>query len=224
MTWLRAAGAKNLRILHTLDRSAANSDSFVEPLRHARGVWFAEGNSWRHQDSYLDTKVQRELFALLDRGGVIGGGSAGARIQGEYIPIRSPEPAQRAIPIADRRRGFGLLHDVIVDPHVLVRNRQFDLIADVMAHPTMLGIGIDENTAIVVQADRFEVIGSSYVLIYDIEHQILPSAEESTRTAGGLFYFLRPGDRYDIASRQALRPATGKPPTDRVVARPWKDN
>jgi cyanophycinase len=224
MNLLRAAGAKNLRILHTLDRRIADSDAFVEPLRHARGVWFAEGNSWRHQDSYLGTKVQRELFALLDRGGVIGGGSAGARIQGEYIPIRSPEPAQRAIPVADRRRGLGLLHDVIIDPHVLVRNRQFDLAAEIEVHPQMLGIGIDENTAIVVQGDRFEVIGSSYVIIYDNHHQMLPSADEATRTAGGRFYFLRPGDNYDMASRQALRPPTGNPPTNRLVERPWKTN
>lgn len=219
---LRAAHARNLKILHTRDRTVANSDAFVEPMRHAGGIWFAEGNSWRHQDAYLDTKVQRELNALLDRGGVVGGGSAGGRIQGEYIPLRSAEPTQRAIPKKDWRRGFALLHNVAVDAHVLVRNRQFDMLGLVEAHPNLLGIGIDENTAIVVHGDAFDVIGSSYAIIYDDTRQILPVNDESLRTVGGRFYFLRPGDHYDMSTRLASRPPAGQPPTDRAVRLPWK--
>src|SRR5688572_10248916 len=154
LRWLKEAGAKNLRLLHTRDRDVANSEAFVRPLREARGVWFAEGNSWRHADAYLDTRVHRELLALLERGGVIGGGSAGARIQGDYVPLRSPEPEDRALPREHWRRGFGLLRNVIVDVHVLARNRQFDLIGIVNAHPHMLGVGIDENAAIVVKGDE----------------------------------------------------------------------
>jgi cyanophycinase len=219
---LRAAHARNLKILHTRDRNVANSDAFVEPMRHAGGIWFAEGNSWRHQDAYLDTKVQHELFALLARGGVVGGGSAGGRIQGEYIPLRSPEPKQRAIPEKDWRRGFGLLKNVAIDAHVLVRNRQFDMLGLIEAHPNLLGIGIDENTALVVHGDAFDVIGSSYAIIYDDTRQIQPVNDESLRTVGGRFYFLRPGDHYDMSTRLASRPPSGHPPTDRVVRSPWK--
>src|SRR5262249_37180112 len=152
---------------------------------------FAEGNSWRHQDAYLDTKMHKELLALLDRGGVIGGGSAGARVQGGYIPLRSPEPKQPALPETDWRRGFAPLRNVAVDAHVLVRNRQFDLVGLIEAHPNLLGIGIDENTAIVVHGNAFDVIGSSYVAIYDNTTQIAPVNDESLRTVGGPFYFLR---------------------------------
>lgn len=218
---LRAAGARNLQLLHTRDRRVANSDAFVEPMRRAGGVWFAEGNSWRHADAYLDTKVHKALFALLDRGGVVGGGSAGARIQSDYMMLRSTEPARRAIPEKDWRRGFRLLRNVIIDPHVLVRNRQFDLIGVVQAHPEMLGIGIDENTAIVVRGDSMEVIGSSYVLIYDNRRQILPEPPATQRTVGGLFYFLRRGDLYDLKTRQAVRPAPRPRPIDRVAERRW---
>jgi cyanophycinase len=218
---LRAAGARNLQLLHTRDRRVANSDAFVEPIRRARGVWLAEGNSWRHADAYLDTKVHEELFALLDRGGVVGGGSAGARIQSDYMMLRSPEPAQRAIPQKDWRRGFRLMRNVIIDPHVLVRNRQFDLIGVVRAHPEMLGIGIDENTAIVVHGDSMEVIGSSYVLIYDNQRQILAEPPATERTVGGLFYFLRRGDLYDLRTRQAVRPAPRPRPIERVAERRW---
>ena len=222
LAWLRRAGAKNLRLFHTRDRAVANSDAFVEPLRRAGGIWFAEGNSWRHADAYLDTKVHRELFALLDRGGVVGGGSAGARIQSDYIPLRSPEPEDRAIPRSDWRRGFRLLPNVIVDVHVLARNRQFDLIGMVKARPHMLGIGIDENTAIVVRGDSFEVIGSSYVLIYDNTRQIPPDPPETLRTVGGPFYALRGGDVYDLRTREAIRAGRAGRPIERVVVRAWE--
>jgi cyanophycinase len=217
----RRAGAHNLTILHTRDRNVANSDAFVAPLKSAGGVWFEEGNAWRHQDAYLDTKVHAALFALLDRGGVVGGGSAGARIQSDFLPLRSAEPTERAIPERDWRRGFRLLKNVIIDPHVLVRNRQFDLIGMVNAHPGMLGIGIDENTAIVVQGDSFEVIGTSYVLIYDRRFQILPEGEGTPQTGQGLFFFLRPGDTYEMTTGQASRPGSGQQPFGRVVQKPW---
>jgi cyanophycinase len=222
LRWLKLAGATNLKLLHTTERAVANSDAFVEPIRKARGIWFAEGNSWRYQDAYLDTKVQSEVMALLARGGVVGGGSAGARIQSDYLPYRSPEPSTRAIPKSRWRSGFALVRNVIIDPHVLARNRQFDLIGMVKAHPNMLGIGIDEDAAIVVRGDRFEVIGNSYAIIYDNQRQIAPESGETLRTTGGLFYMLRPGDSYDMQSRRASRPPSGEAPTNRLIERAWQ--
>jgi len=220
----REAGARNLTVLHTRDRGVANTDAFVAPLRRARGVWFMGGSHWRHTDAYLDTKVHAELFALLDRGGVIGGGSAGAHIQGEWMNVsRSPERefSERTLPKEDWRRGFRFLRDVIVDVHVLARNRQFDMVGVINAHPQMLGIAVDENTAIVVQGDRFEVIGTSYAIIYDNQSQLPPDGPETWRTLGGPFYFLRPGDTYDMKTREAFRPTTTRRPLERVVKRPW---
>ncbi len=163
-----------------------------------------------------------ELFALLDRGGVIGGGSAGAHVQGEIMNVsRSPERefSERTLPREDWRRGFGLLRGVIIDVHVLARNRQFDMIGVLNANPRMLGIAIDENTAIVVQQDKFEVIGTSYVIIHDDQRQIPPDPPETMRTVGGPFYFLRPGDRYDLVTREASRPGRTQRPIGRVGRR-----
>ena len=218
----REAGATNLTVMHTRDREEANTDEFVRPLRQARGVWFNGGSHWLHTDAYLDTKVHDELFALLDRGGVIGGGSAGAHIQGEIMNVsRSPERefSERTLPREDWRRGFGLLRGVIIDVHVLARNRQFDMIGVLEANPGMLGIAIDENTAIVVQGDAFEVIGTSYVIIHDDQRQVPPDPPETWRTVGGPFYFLRPGDTYDLATREAFRPDSTTRPIARVGPR-----
>jgi cyanophycinase len=214
------AGATNLHVLHTRDRDVANSDDFVKVLRTARGVWFNGGSHWLHTDAYLDTKVHEELLALLDRGGVIGGGSAGAHIQGEIMNVsRSPqrEFSERTVPEEDWRRGFGFLKGVIIDVHVLARNRQFDLIGVLERYPGMLGIGIDENTAIVVRNDAFEVIGTSYVLIHDNEREIPADPPETMRTVGGSFFFLRPGDTYDLVTGEAARPGRTTRPIDRVT-------
>ena len=218
----RDAGARNLTVLHTRDRNVANTNAFVEPLRQARGVWFMGGSHWLHTDAYLDTKVHEELFALLDRGGVIGGGSAGAHIQGEIMNVsRTPERefSERTLPREDWRRGFRLLRNVIIDVHVLVRNRQFDMIGVMKLHPDMLGIAVDENTAIVVQGDRFEVIGTSYAIIHDNERELPPDGPETMRTVGGPFYFLRPGDTYNLKTREAFRVTRTEQPIARVSPR-----
>jgi cyanophycinase len=91
---LRAHGAKHVTQLHTRDRQVADTEAFVAPLRTARGVWITGGRQWRLADAYLGTLTQRELFAVLARGGVIGGviggSSAGATIQGSYLVRGAP--------------------------------------------------------------------------------------------------------------------------------------
>ena len=205
----RAAGATNLTVIHTNDRDEADSEAFVRPIREAGGVWFPGGRQWRIADSYLDTRTEEELHRLLERGGVIGGSSAGASIQGSYL-IRG-DTQTNTIMMGDHEEGFGFLRNVGIDQHLLRRNRQFDMLEVMEAMPDLLGIGIDENTAIVVQGDEFEVIGESYVVIYDTSVQI---------DTGGDFYFLAPGDRFNMATREARRPANTARPLDRVQRRP----
>ena len=205
----RAAGAANLTVIHTNDRAEADSEAFVAPIREAGGVWFPGGRQWRIADSYLDTRTEEELHRVLERGGVIGGSSAGASIQGSYL-IRG-DTQTNTIMMGDHEEGFGFLRNVGIDQHLLRRNRQFDMLEVMEAMPELLGIGIDENTAIVVQGDEFEVIGESYVVIYDTGAQI---------DTGGDFSFLAPGDRFNMATREARRLANAARPLDRVQRRP----
>ncbi len=206
----REAGAKHLTVLHTRDRKVADSDEFVRPIQEARGVWFTGGRQWRLADAYLHTKVQQALWDLLNRGGVIGGSSAGATIQGSFL-VRG-DTKTNMIMMGDHQEGMGFLRNSAIDQHLLKRNRQFDLIQVIQTHPKLLGIGLDENTAIVVQGDQFEVIGRSYVAIYD-HNRMLDS--------GGRFYFLAPGDRYNLKTRQPFRPAVTRQPLERVVEKAW---
>ncbi len=201
----REAGATNITILHTYDPNVADTDEFVAPLRTARGVFFGGGRQWRLADSYLNTKTQTELEGLLDRGGVIGGSSAGASILGSFL-IRG-DTKTNTVMMGDHLEGLGFLKNVGIDQHLLRRNRQFDMLEVIEAHPDLLGIGLDENTAIVVQGDSFQVIGQSYAVIYDNESEIPPY---------GRFYFLAPGDRFNLRTREATRAAQSRRPIDRV--------
>jgi len=158
----------------------------------------------------LDTRTEEELWKLLERGGVIGGSSAGASIQGSYL-VRG-DTQTNEIMMGDHEVGFGFLTNSAIDQHLLMRNRQFDLVDVINEHPELLGIGIDENTAIVVTGDEFEVIGQSYVAIYD-----------NTRMIGdrGFSYFLAPGDRFDMQTREARRPARTFQAVDRAQPKRW---
>lgn len=205
---LREVGANNLTVVHTYDPEVARRPGFADPIRRAAGVWIAGGRQWRLVDAYENTPVLDELNALLARGGVIGGTSAGASIMGSYL-VRG-DTRSNTIMMGDHEVGFGWLRQTAIDQHLLRRNRQHDLPAVLEHHPELLGIGLDENTAIVVQGDTATVIGDSYVAIYD---------PHRTPSGAGSFYLLQPGDRINLHSREPSRPiggfgppAAGEPP------------
>jgi cyanophycinase len=207
----KEAGATRLTILHTNDRAEADSEAFVQPITEARGVWFGGGRQWRLADSYLNTRTHRELEALLARGGVIGGSSAGATIQGSYLA--RGDTRNNTIMMGDHEVGLGFVKNVAIDQHLLRRNRQFDLIEVIEAHPELLGIGIDENTAIIVRGNRFDVMGAGYVAIYD---------HGAMLDSGGRFYFLAPGQRFNLETREATQPVESERPIGRVEKKPWR--
>lgn len=203
---LASLGVNHATSLHTRDPKEADSEKFVEPLKTATGVWLGGGRQWRFADAYLNTRTQKELFAVLERGGVIGGSSAGATIQGSFL-VRGDTQGNELIE-GDHTAGFGFLKDSAIDQHILRRNRQFDLIPLIESHPQLLGIGIDESTAIVVQGDQFEVIGASYVAITDHD-QWTSDGHTSPNDAAqkGKIFFLGHGDRFDLSTRRIVRGA-----------------
>lgn len=196
-------GFNNVTVLHTRDREEADSPEFIEPISKAAGVWFSGGRQWRHADSYLGTKTHEAFFDLLDRGGVIAGSSAGATIQGSYLA--RGDTRENTIMMGDHEQGLGFITNVAIDQHLFARNRQFDMFEILDSRPELLGIGLDENTGIIVTGDQFSVFGESYVAIYDGTRW---SAERDTiyRLPPGSrdFYLLKKGDRYDLKERKVI--------------------
>jgi cyanophycinase len=181
-------------VLHTRDRAVASSEAFVAPIAQATAVWFDGGRQWRLAEAYGRTRTERALWGLLDRGGLIAGSSAGATIQGSFLVRGSPDGNKIMI---DRghMRGFGFLRNVAIDQHIVARHREGDLAKVVSLHPGLLGIGIDEGTAILVQGNQFTVIGPSVVAITD-----------GTMHDGRPYYLLREGARFDLATWKVLPP------------------
>ena len=188
-------GATNVYLLHTRDPKQADTAEFVAVLSDAKAVWFAGGRQWRLADSYLGTKTEAAFHDLLKRGGVIGGSSAGATIQGSYLVRGAPE-GNHIMMSPGHEEGFDFLRNAAIDQHLLARKRENDLLPVIRRHPQLLGIGIDESTALLVRGNSAEVIGKSKVLFYDIALE---------KTLGDKFYItLVPGDRYELKSRRQL--------------------
>lgn len=199
----RRMGAAKVTVIHTNNKKEANSDEFTQPLKEATAVWFGGGRQWRLVDSYANTKTEKLFWEVLNRGGVIGGSSAGATIQGSYLARGDTRNNQ--IMMGDHEEGFGFVKNIAIDQHVIARNRHFDMFDILKNRPELLGVSIDEGTAMVVQGNTFEVVGPSYVIMFDgtfwsregSNLKNLPSKEN-------LFYFLRNGDRYDLKNRKVI--------------------
>jgi cyanophycinase-like exopeptidase len=137
---------------------------------------------------------------VLTRGGVIGGSSAGASIQGNYLARATPIENFRIMAPGYERGGLGFLNGVAIDQHFTQRRRQKDLRSLVETYPQMLGIGIDETTAILVQQSTAEILGPGTVTFQ--------WQDESSRQIGE-FIGLQ-GQRFDLATRMELAQPTEK--------------
>jgi cyanophycinase len=187
-------GMIDVTVLHTRDRKLADDPKFSEPLTKAKAVWFGGGRQWRFLDSYEGTLTERRFRQVLARGGVIGGSSAGASIQSEYMP--RGHPLGNTVVMAEGyERGFGFLPGAAVDQHFFARKRTRDMEKLMAAYPQLLGVGIDEGTAIVVADSTAEVIGKSKVAFFDWR---------AGRPDGPAWVEVPAGRKYDLKGRKAL--------------------
>ncbi|MFT5466151.1 MAG: cyanophycinase [Verrucomicrobiales bacterium] len=216
----------SLTILHTTDPKEADTEEFVAPIREATGIWFGGGRQWRIVDAYGDTLAEREFRAVLERGGAIGGSSAGATIQGSFLA--RGDSTGNTIMLGDHQRGFAYLKNAAIDQHVVARGRQLDML-EILTDPktqmveghdrkALIGLGIDEGSAMVVQGNVFEVIGkpTGGVLVYD------PSTWVAGLPPKHKFLTLGPGSKYDLKTRTALKVVAPElpPPPKPVPAKP----
>ena len=192
---LKKAGAKNVVALHTRDRKVADDPKFSEVLLKAKGVWFSGGRQWRFVDSYESTLTEKRFRDVLARGGVIGGSSAGASIQGEFMPRGHPL-GNTVMAAEGYERGFGYLPGCAVDQHFFARKRTADMTGLMKQYPQYLGIGLDEGTAIVVTGTVAEVIGRTKVAFYDTTKK--PDGEKD-------YEEVLTGEKYDLKERKKVK-------------------
>lgn len=204
----KARGLSNVRMLHTPDPKVADSEAFAAQLADADAVWFIGGRQWNLVDSYAKTRTFAAFHAVLARGGVIGGTSAGATIQGAYLVRGATAGAQ--IMMTDEpnhQDAFGFLRRSAIDQHIDARNRWEDLGPVIRRFPDLLGIGLSEGTAIVVTGDRFEVIGRWKVAVHDNTRAFQPWEKA--------WFVLGSGDVYDLKARKVISYGPQLRPTNR---------
>ena len=200
----REAGAKNLVVLFTKDRRVADSDSFTAVIRKAGGVWFDGGRQFHLVQDYGGTKTEREIMALLERGGVVGGSSAGASILGDFMVRGAPSNDNMIMDYPGYERAFGYLRNVAIDQHVVARSRLPDLADSIIPrYPTILGISEDEGTAWVVRGDTGTIVGRNKAFVYN---------GADANDPGSPFLTLHPGDRYDLHARRVISRASDRSP------------
>jgi cyanophycinase len=206
--WLEKAGAKNVEVVHPKNRDEANSDEFVAKLRDAAGVWFGGGRQWRLVDAFEGTKTYEAFHDVLARGGVIGGSSAGATIQGDYL-VRGSPLGNTVMMAEGYERGFGFLGGTAIDQHFTQRKRQPDMESLKRTFPQLLGLGLDEGTAVVVRGTKLEVLGDATVSIYPpaVAPTVRPVSAQPAEPAAAIPQVLKSGDAYDLRAFRTLQSA-----------------
>ncbi len=162
---MQSGGATQFKVLTGISRKEIESTEYLDALTQAGGVWFGGGRQWRFVDAYEGTKFETALRAVLERGGVIGGSSAGATILGDYLCRGSPlGNTQMMVP--GYERGFAFLPGVGIDQHFSQRNRFSDMELFCKKKPEFIGVGIDEGTALIASSKGADVLGPGKVHVY----------------------------------------------------------
>jgi cyanophycinase len=214
-------GVGELVELYVEERSESQSDAALAVLDGAAGVFFSGGDQLRISSQIGDTPVERRIREMHAAGAVIAGTSAGASVMSETMLVKGASAESYRIGELHMAPGLGLVRDVIIDQHFAERGRYGRLLGAVAHNPRLLGIGIDENTAILVEGRSFRVMGSGAAYVVDGEEATHSNiAEAKSERALSMFdvrmHVLSSGDRFDLDART---PSPGK---DDHGARPPK--
>ncbi len=164
--FLRKLGAKNIVVIPYREQKDLEDPKTLEVLKKATGVWFGGGRQWNFMDAYEGTRAPALFNDVLARGGVIGGSSAGATIQGDYM-VRGAPAGPMIMMCEGYERALGFLPGTAIDQHFSARKRFGDMTGFMKTYPQFLGIGLDEATDIVVRGSAAEILGKGKVYFYD---------------------------------------------------------
>jgi cyanophycinase len=184
---------ESVQVLQASSRDVSHQPGFADPIRKATSVWFSGGEQSWLANLYSETELETRLQELLDRGGIIGGTSAGAAIMSRtMIEEGHREPKLR--------RGLDLFKDAVIDQHFFKRNRMQRMSKTLIRRPHLMGFGIDEGTALFVQVSsgRLGIIGNSYVMA------CIPESD----TGSLRLEVLKAGDSFDIDQLRGLSDAS----------------
>jgi len=197
--------------LYVEERSQAGDRDKLNVLDDAAGVFFSGGDQLRITSQIGDTGIEAKVRRIYERGGVVAGTSAGASVMSETMLIKGSSRETHRIGDLHMAPGMGLVRDVIIDQHFAERGRFGRLIGAVAHNPRVLGMGIDEDTAAVVEGDRFHVIGSGAVYVVDGSDVTYCNVAEARAECALSMHDVRVhvlsnGDGFDLKARRPMPP------------------
>jgi cyanophycinase len=194
------------------ERAKADQKRHLELLRQATGIFIAGGTQTRLTSLLGGTKFEQELLAAYQRGAVIAGTSAGTAVQSKLMIAYGrggPTPREG---IARFSTGFGFTEKIVFDQHFRQRDRLGRLVYAISVHPGALGVGVDENTAAILEDDRLiSVCGKHAITIVDGKNMTATNVAEITNShpvavSGLILHVLTEGCSFDIKTRTAVIP------------------
>lgn len=213
-----------VKLIHTYNRTEADSEEFYRLIDDSNGIWFRGGLPFYTYDAYFSTETEKALDRMLQRGGVVAGTSAGALMQSNLM-LRGDRTRSNNIVLGDPYEGFafGQMKNIVFDVHNLARNRAHDMLEIFTLFPLMLGINIDEDTAVIFRDDIIEVMGTGWVQIFDptlwqkpeevpycADFRLSGGSGRTLVPGGGKSHFLssKRRDKYNVVTRETISSLT----------------
>jgi cyanophycinase len=216
-------GSGQVHIAHVHSREEANSEAVVRLLRKASAVFFTGGCQLRIATLLGGTKAETVLKERYTRGLLIAGTSAGAAMMSDMMIVSGDSQTHPSIGVVELGYGLGFLSDVVIDQHFAQRGRLGRLLSAVAQNPSHIGVGIDENTALVVDGYKFRVIGSGSVTIVDTHKsnfsdlvQRRAKALECLALWNIRLHLLPQSYGFDLSTLHVLPPANCQAATDNI--------
>lgn len=204
-------GVKDVRVADTVQREDAEAPSIIGAIQKATGVFFTGGDQARITEVFKDTKIHQILQQRYAEGLVVAGTSAGASMMSNTMILEGDSQTSPRIEVVEVEDGMDFLSDVIIDQHFAQRGRLGRLLAAVAQNSELIGIGIDENTAIVVKDHKLQVVGEGSCTIVDFKeasHNNIKELlrDESLALCDINLHILPEGYGFDLSTRKAIVP------------------
>ena len=202
-------GAEDIRIVDTVQREDASSSTYLEAVEKATGVFFTGGDQARITSILKDTEIDAAIHRRYQEGIIVAGTSAGAAMMPDVMIVEGDSETNPRVNVVEMAPGMGFLPGIVVDQHFLQRGRLGRLISALAQQPAVLGIGIDENTSVLVQNNKLQVVGEGAVTIVDVADithtnigEILK--DEALAICGAKLHILPDGYKFDLGSRKPI--------------------
>lgn len=202
-------GAESVEVVHTEDRKDSEREEAIRTIEQATGIFFTGGDQSRIVDFIKGTPLDAVIHKRHESGAVVGGTSAGAAMMPDEMIVGGASVSNPSVDAVSMGPGMGFLPGIVIDQHFAQRGRLGRLLAALVLQPAVLGLGIDEDTGIIVNGDEFQVVGQGSITVVDestATHNNLDGLlkDEAIALCGVKLHILPHGYRFSLKTHLPL--------------------